>query len=72
LIEQVTSNKPSKEILANLSQIIHRYPTPIERTLNTAPVTGSNSVVPSSPELPIEVLYLQELNTTNPVDMIIK
>jgi len=72
LIEQVTSNKPSKEILADLSQIIHRYPTPISRTLNTAPVTGTNSVVPSSPELPIEVLYLEGLNSTNPVDMIIK
>ena len=72
LIQQVTSDKPSKEILADLSQIIHRYPTPISRTINTAPVTSSNSVVPSSPELPIEVLYLEGLNSTNPVDMIIK
>jgi hypothetical protein len=72
LIKQVTSDKPSKEILADLSQIIHRYPTPISRTINTAPVTSSNSVVPSSPELPIEVLYLEGLNSTNPVDMIIK
>jgi hypothetical protein len=72
LIQQVTSDKPSKEILADLSQIIHRYPTPISRTINTAPVTSSNSVVPSSPELPIEVLYLEGLNSTNPVDIIIK
>jgi hypothetical protein len=72
LIKQVTSDKPSKEILADLSQIIHRYPTPISRTINTAPVTSSNSVVSSSPELPIEVLYLEGLNSTNPVDMIIK
>ena len=72
LIQQVTSDKPSKEILADLSQIIHRYPTPTSRTINTAPVTSSNSVVPSSPELPIEVLYLEGLNSTNPVDMIIK
>lgn len=72
LIQQVTSDKPSKDILANLSQIIHGYPTPISRTINTAPVTSSNSVVPSSPELPIEILYLEGLNSTNPVDMIIK
>jgi hypothetical protein len=64
--------KPSNEILVTLSQIIQRYPTPISRTINTAPVTSSDSVVPSSPELPIEVLYLESLNSTNPVDMIIK
>ncbi|MBO3461020.1 hypothetical protein G7B40_040550 [Aetokthonos hydrillicola Thurmond2011] len=72
LIQQVTSDKPSKDILAYLSQIIHRYPTPISRTINTAPVTSSNSVVPSSPELPIEVLYMEGLNSTNHVEMIIK
>ena len=72
LIKQVTSDTPSEDIIANLSQIIHRYPTPISRTMSTAPNTKSNSVVPSSPELPIEVLYLEGLNSTNPVDMIIQ
>ena len=72
LLQEVTSDKPSKEILANLSEIIHRYPTPIERTIRTAATTSSNSVVPSSPELPIEVLYLEGLNSTNPVEMIVQ
>lgn len=72
LIEQVTSDKPSEDILTYLSRIVHGYPTPISRTLNTAPITKSNSVVPSEPELPIEVLYLQGLNSTNPVDLIVK
>lgn len=72
LIEKVTSEDSSKNILAYLSEIIYGYPTPISRTINTAPVTSSNSVVPSSPELPIEILYLEGLNSTNPVDMIIK
>lgn len=72
LIEQVTSDKPSEDILTYLSQIVHGYPTPISRTLNTAPITKSNSVVPSEPELPIEVLYFKGLNSTNPVDLIVK
>lgn len=66
------SVKRSKEVTALLSEIIHRYPTAISRTLDTAPATHSNSIVPSGPELPIEVLYMEGLNSTNPVDMIIK
>ena len=70
--ENTKEVKRSKEVIALLSQIIHRYPTAISRTLNTAPATNSNSIVPSEPELPIEVLYMEGLNSTNPVDMIIK
>lgn len=72
LMQQTTSNKTSEEILTYLSQIVHGYPTPISRTLNTAAITKSNSVVPSEPELPIEVLCLEGLNSESPVDMIIK
>jgi len=72
LKEMATSNKPSKEILSYLSEIVHGYPTPIARTLNTAPRTDSSAIVPSDPELPIEVLYMEGLNSTNPVEMIIK
>lgn len=72
LINEVTSDKPSKDLMVYLSQKIHGYPTPINRTINTAPRTDSDSVVPSDPELPIEIIYMEQLNSTNPVDMIIK
>lgn len=72
LVKEVTSNRRSKEIMSNLSQMVHGYPTPISRTLDTAPATDSSALIPSDPELPIEYLYMQQLNSTNPVEMIIK
>lgn len=74
LIKKVTSKQPSKDILTYLSEIIHKYPTPIHRTINTAPVTSSSALIPSSPELPIEILYLEGLNSSpdKVVDLIVK
>ncbi|GJD19163.1 hypothetical protein RIVM261_041190 [Rivularia sp. IAM M-261] len=74
LIKKVTSKQPSKDILTYLSEIIHKYPTPIHRTINTAPVTSSSALIPSNPELPIEILYMEGLNSSpdKPVDLIIK
>ncbi|BAY66426.1 hypothetical protein NIES22_65650 [Calothrix brevissima NIES-22] len=72
-LQLVTSHKESDEIIKNLSKIVHRYPTPISRTLNTVSVTSSNSVVPSDPELPMEVFYIEGLNSSNnEVEMIVK
>lgn len=75
LIEKAAlENKASKEIFTYLSEIIPKYPTPIYRTINTAPVTSSSAIIPSNPELPIEILYMEGLNSSADkfVDLIIK
>jgi hypothetical protein len=49
-----------------------RYPTPISRIISTVFVSNSDFIVTSSKELLLAVLYLESLNSVNPVDLIIK
>lgn len=73
LLQQITgSGKTSKDVIALLSQIVARYPTSISRTLDTASRTDSNAIIPSTPELPIEILYMEKLNSSNRVPIIIE
>lgn len=72
VLKQNSAAVPSEEIMVYLSKIVQNYPTPIKRNLITVANTKSDSVVPSSPQLPIEILYLEHLNSINPVDLIIR
>ncbi len=69
LLQDITGEeKTSKDVIMALSKIVSRYPTSITRTLNTATRNDSNSIIPSTPELPIEVLYMEKLNNTEKTD----
>ena len=67
LIDKIASTGTSEEILTYLSEVVQSYPTRIQRTLETVSVTHSNAIVPSNPQLPIEVLYMKGLNSSGEI-----
>lgn len=60
------------EVMNYLSQVVHKYPTKLCRNLNTISNTKDNSIVLSEPNLPIEILYMEGINSDNPMPLIIK
>jgi hypothetical protein len=82
LINKVISKQLSKDILRYLSEVVQKYPTKsvskaeskFSRTINTVHDTWENAIIPSTPELPIEILYMEGLNsnTDKVVDLIVK
>lgn len=59
-------NTSPEELFERLAELVHSAPR-LKQTLDTAADTKDNSVIPPKASLPLEVLFLNDLNTVNPV-----
>ena len=64
------SKTSTEQIFDRLTGLVHRFPR-LRRTLDSASSTLDNSIVPVMPAVPVEVMYLNNLNTRNEVPALI-